>query len=389
MAGLLLAAALLAAAVSCGFKVDSGQVACGDRAECPPEFECRFDGFCYRIGIGLSTSCGNGKIDRNETCDPPGSCPEVCDDGNSCTLDNRVGQPENCNVACLRTVIRTCVAGDGCCPEGCSPASDSDCSTSCGNGEIDRNETCDPPDSCPEVCDDGDFCTADLRTGSAANCNVACSATNIGVCIDDDDCCPAACDATTDNDCSTTCGNGIREPGETCDPPETCPVSCDDGFACTVDSRSGSAQNCNVTCTHTVIVSCSEISDGCCPGAACIVTDPDCEDPCDDDLICDAPDESAELCPADCFGCGDQFCNPLTENVLTCPGDCTAVSPCGNGVCEPPTEDSDNCGADCTCGDAVCDGAEVKKGTCPIDCSAITKDGGVTDASPLSKDGGF
>ena len=40
-----------------------------------------------------------------------------------------------------------------------------------------------------------------------------------------DGCCPAACNAGTDTDCAG-CGNQRIEPGETCDPPGTCPTSC-------------------------------------------------------------------------------------------------------------------------------------------------------------------
>src|SRR5258706_8651423 len=70
--------------------------------------------------------------------------------------------------------ITDCVAGDGCCPASCTHATDGDCSASCGNGSLEPGETCDPPDSCPAACGDGDVCTKDVVAGSAANCNVAC-----------------------------------------------------------------------------------------------------------------------------------------------------------------------------------------------------------------------
>ena len=72
-----------------------------------------------------------------------------------------------------------------------------------------------------------------------------------------------------------TCGNGMVDPGETCDPPASCPASCDDGNVCTVDQPTGSAQSCNVACSNTAITACSS-GDGCCPGGCTSTTDADC-----------------------------------------------------------------------------------------------------------------
>ena len=79
-------------------------------------------------GGGVNPNCGNGVIDPGETCDPPASCPQSCDDGNSCTADPATGSAANCNIACDHTVIDTCVNADGCCPAGCSGSNDNDCS---------------------------------------------------------------------------------------------------------------------------------------------------------------------------------------------------------------------------------------------------------------------
>src|SRR6185503_2580264 len=38
-----------------------------------------------------------------------------------------------------------------------------------------------------------------------------------------DGCCPAACTASSDADCSASCGHSVLEPNETCDPPSSCP----------------------------------------------------------------------------------------------------------------------------------------------------------------------
>jgi len=251
--------------VSCGdVAIENGRVACGPRAECPEGFGCRADGRCYRTGTALSLSCGNEQVDFNETCDPPESCAQSCEDGNNCTANLMVGQSQDCNVGCLTDVQGSCENGDGCCPSGCTNDTDDDCSADCGNSELDGGETCDPPGSCPTECNDGLACTNDFMTGSAANCNVACGATPITMCTNGDGCCPAGCTSENDADCSDTCGNEEIDDGETCDPPGSCPSTCDDVDECTIDVPIGSADNCNLDCQHTLIVDCID-DDGCCP----------------------------------------------------------------------------------------------------------------------------
>ena len=41
---------------------------------------------------------------------------------------------------------------DGCCPVGCTGASDLDCPARCGNMVLEKGEECDPPGSCPASC---------------------------------------------------------------------------------------------------------------------------------------------------------------------------------------------------------------------------------------------
>lgn len=145
--------------------------------------------------------CGNAVVDPGESCDPPASCPTSCDDGNACTRDSISGNALTCDVTCSTMVIEVCANDDGCCPVDCDSSSDNDCSADCGNGIVEPNETCDPPETCEASCDDSRACTVDLRTGSEANCNVTCSHTNVLNCIDDDGCCPVGCSEAEDNDC--------------------------------------------------------------------------------------------------------------------------------------------------------------------------------------------
>ena len=48
-------------------------------------------------------------------------------------------------------------------------------------------------------------------------------------------------------DAPASCGNGVLDPGETCDPPGSC-ASCDDGNACTTDITTGAAATCDLRC---------------------------------------------------------------------------------------------------------------------------------------------
>ena len=143
----------------------------------------------------------------------------------------------------------------------------------CGDGRVDPGEVCDP---CPP-CSDGNICTIDFATGSAAACDLRCTITPVMNCGGGDLCCPAGCTAVTDADCSTTCGNGTVDTGETCDPPAVpCPATCDDGVACTEDIMTGSPENCSVACGHAPIAICRLTADGCCPPGCTSATDGDC-----------------------------------------------------------------------------------------------------------------
>lgn len=62
---------------------------------------------------------------------------------------------------------------------------------------------------------------------------------------------PGDNDAGADQDIVIeNCGNGVLDPGETCDPPASCVTACNDGNPCTADTRTGSAQTCTASCTH-------------------------------------------------------------------------------------------------------------------------------------------
>ena len=81
--------------------------------------------------------CGNGAIEAGETCDPIGSCPTSCEPAqDECISTALAGSAATCTAECVGTPITMCVDGDGCCADGCTLATDDDC-TGGGSGAAD------------------------------------------------------------------------------------------------------------------------------------------------------------------------------------------------------------------------------------------------------------
>lgn len=216
--------------------------------------------------------CGNGVLEGGETCDPVSSCPTTCPQL-GCQLRALAGAG-TCQAQCVNAGTQTaCVNGDGCCPSGCNANTDNDCQPSCGNGVLEKGETCDGacPTSCPQV-------ACQLRKlDNPGTCQATCTPDGFQqVCVNGDGCCPKGCNANNDNDCKAACGNGVIEPGETCDPPGSC-TPCEEKYTCY--QSSGSAKTCNLAC-HDPITTCGAKGDACCPydgaGGCTAKTDSEC-----------------------------------------------------------------------------------------------------------------
>ncbi len=205
---------LVGSAATCDASCDYAPIAAciSNDGCCPAGCNAASDNDC-------SASCGDGIVDANETCD--GDCPAACNDGNTCTTDALVGSASQCTAACTYNAINSCADGDACCPVGCNVANDNDCTAVCGNNFVDVGELCDG--NCPSNCNDGNSCTSDTLTGSAATCDASCSFATINSCSDSDGCCPAGCNIGNDNDCNPACGDSICSPAESC---VTCVQDC-------------------------------------------------------------------------------------------------------------------------------------------------------------------
>jgi hypothetical protein len=232
-------------------------------------------------------ACGNGRVDPGETCDiaipaGDGACPDECTSTATCVTGMRAGS--GCQQRCVMQTVTKAHNGDGCCPKGLAGADDKDCAT-CGDGVVGPGETCDPPDECitSDKCVAPAPCiTATLR-GDDDDCNTRCELTPITACRSGDRCCPEGCGQDSDEDCSASCGDGVVDARvETCEPQsesQACEANCDDEDACTQDFTTGSADNCNVSCSHTPITSPRD-GDGCCPKAGNALNDEDCKPRC-------------------------------------------------------------------------------------------------------------
>jgi hypothetical protein len=243
---------------------------------------------------------------------------------------------------------------DGCCPVGCTSASDMDCPAKCGNGVVEKGEVCDPPGSCPTSCPNHG-CNKSRLEGAAAECTARCVEAGVETtCRAGDACCPAGCTVDNDGDCMATCDNGIKEGAETCDPVSECNSR---QAACKSDQNKlreakGNPATCSFECVETQR-RCGE-ADGACPDGCS--TDPDCKR--SNGSACDGVSQ----CQSN--RCTDGFC--CAESCGTCEK-CTGAGgtcqiPSGTKVCNGRCISSNDC---CDCDTSTrCSGNRVVRGVC-------------------------
>jgi cysteine-rich repeat protein len=340
------------------------------------------------------TSCGTGKLCRNEVCSDAAcgdqfvTAPnEECDDANSTAGD---GCENNCRYSCLSTdVTRNCTPADPCQGQGtcndtthvCTPGTplqdNTSCGTGrycktgvctmavCGNGMTEPGETCDlgsqngmmgsgcKADCTYECvnaatdCPAAPFCQMPSCDSSHACANVADPAKNGMMCGTNLVCSNGACVTP-----SAVCGNGTTETGEQCDfgsangPGTGCESNCQ--FSCTILPDSCDDGNpCNGTETCTMIMVNGR------PGQRCNATAaPAPGTMCGSGQIC-----LGMLCVTST--CGDGFVSTINgeqcepPNTMTCSSTCRNIV-CGDGVRAGTEQCDDNNttnldGCDSTC----------------------------------------
>ncbi len=124
----------------------------------------------------------------------------------------------------------------------------------CGNGVREGRELCDGTD-CVLSCETSNKCLVVTLEGSNETCDARCSKPmEIRECKDGDGCCAEECNFQNDDDCSSSCGDGIVDATELCEPTSSdkpCSITCVDADPCTTDIRTGTPDSCNVACAHT------------------------------------------------------------------------------------------------------------------------------------------
>lgn len=315
--------------------------------------------------------CGDGKVEDGERCDiaieagKPGACPRSCLSEDPC--QELAPEGRSCQAYCAATPITAPRDGDGCCPAQATSGNDDDCSASCGNGVVEEsaNETCDPPGSCdtPDQCEEGSqFCATTRYLGSPDTCNARCETTEISACVNGDGCCAPACDASTDDDCSASCGDGrVDLPQETCD--GNCPTECkpeSGAGACQGAMLVGSAEQCSAKCILWDITRCDD-ADGCCPAQCNGANDTDCAPVCGNGIVereeeCD--DKNADAGDG-CVECRietvNRQCHTLVDGAAGITEACLACSceKCANEIVNCMTrgtpKDGELCGNLATC----------------------------------------
>jgi cysteine-rich repeat protein len=314
--------------------------------------------------------CGNGVIDGAEQCDEgdangnqDGRCSDVCNW--VCNVDTDCADTEPCNGA------ETCV------DHRCTDGTQQDDGTSCGTAKLCRNGSCtdavcgDDFTTAPnEECDDanttlGDGCENDCKyscvsTDTARNCTPSDPCKGQGTCNDTTHVCAAGTPLNDNVSCGTgkyckasvcttaMCGNGMVEPGETCD----------------LGTSNGTAgSGCKANCTYECVNAATD-----CPATTfCNMNT------CNTAHACAAVADTAK----NGMSCG--------TNLVCSNGNCVApTAVCGNGVketgeaCDFGTGNGSNTGCtncqfSCTllpdsCNDGnLCNGTET--------CSAVTVNG--------------
>lgn len=270
-----------------------------------------------------------------------------------------------------------------CCPPGLRGQR---CARVCGDGELGPSEICDTaiaagkPGACPTACGSDDPCVHSVLMGEG--CEARCVDQPVTGFIGGDLCCPEGATAAQDPDCVASCGNGIVEAGETCDPQESC-GECTSEDPCLTSRVEGSAATCTAKCVWTTIANCVS-GDKCCPHGCQGDQDSDCSASCGDGKIdaeagetCEAQSENP--CPDSCDdgeACTQDIQTGSPENCnVRCSHVAITLRDSGDGCCPPGANAQTDTDCQSQCGNGVkelgedCDDGNTKSGDgCDASC---------------------
>jgi hypothetical protein len=354
--------------------------------------------------------CITGQVCWKGVCQ--GGVPQVCEDGNACTVD-ACDAKTGCKSVAAPTGTK-CDDGDPCtsssaCIDDMCLGSDDTCATACKDTPITcggatlqwlngpaatsvfKAYECAPGVAVPgkEV---GIKVTASCNTMAALVIRVigkfmgapgAPQAALIGF---DAQGAAQKCGAS-----SAACMN-VGTKGQPCGTASKAPPGCIGEWSVVLQLQAGEAQRVIVDtplASEVSAVSAELLSCGCdlpnvCGDGLCgpQETAAGCPKDCAQPPVCgNGQCEQGEkaICPGDCIGkaCGDQKCDPdANESCTNCPGDCGPCnSKCGDTICAPG-EDCEKCPEDCgkctggkaVCGDQKCEIGKESPTTCKEDC---------------------
>ncbi len=338
---------------NCTFEVAGS--ACADGNACNGDETCNGAGTC---DPGLLLNCDDANVCTDDVCDPAIGCVNTnnmvaCDDFDACTVGDTCG-----GGVCVSGSLLSCADGNVCTDDACDPAIG--CVNTNNMVACDDGDACTAGDNCgggvcvsgsPLSCDDGLFCNGMETCDPAVGCMSAGNPCPTGtICTEISGTC----------DLITACGDGVLDPGETCDDGnvldgdccsanctfEAAGTACSDGDACNGDETCNGAGICDpgqmLICDDGNV--CTD--DICDLSTGCVYTNNTVA--CDDNDACTLGDTCGG---GDCLGgsplncadgnvCTDDTCDAVigcvnTNNTLACDdGDaCTVGDTCDVGIC--------------------------------------------------------
>jgi hypothetical protein len=279
-------------------------------------------------------------------------------DGGSANEADSAGAPgaggSGATSGSVSTISRSTAGTGGLGSAGQGDQSSGSSTPRCGDGIVDPNETCDGYCPTASTCKATSTCLKAVFEGDPAKCNATCEMREKTDCASGDACCPNGCKYATDADCSKSCGDGVVDAPEVCEPgssTQPCPepASCQSS-GCLKRMYVGSALDCTAQCVSTQITA-AKSGDGCCPTGANANTDNDCTSRCGNGIL-----EVGEECEDGAPSRGNDFL-PLGQKYDD--WNCDANS-CKRRYIYTPCSADNQCGSDAS---RLCD-----RGYCTFRC---------------------